>query len=75
MGFHFGYCARIFVELMNRLGHETFYTQGGDWGALTTQAMATSFPQNVRGMHLNMAAANNPSATFKLLLAQLVRSG
>ena len=25
---------RIFVILMKRLGHEHFYLQGGDWGAL-----------------------------------------
>ena len=75
MGFHFGHCARIFVDLMKRLGHETFYTQGGDWGALITQALATAFPKNVRGTHLNMAAAQTASANLKLLLAQLVISG
>jgi hypothetical protein len=36
--------------------------------------MATSFPQNIRGMHLNMAAAQTASANLKLLLAQLVNT-
>jgi pimeloyl-ACP methyl ester carboxylesterase len=57
---------------MHRLGHKTFYTQGGDWGAAITQSLATSFPESVRGLHLNMAVSQMPSATIKLFLAQLV---
>ena len=29
---------------MNRLGFAKFYTQGGDWGAFVTAAMAIHFP-------------------------------
>ena len=57
---------------MNRLGHETFYTQGGDWGAAITTALANSYPESVRGLHLNMAVSQMPAATIKLFLAQVV---
>ena len=57
---------------MDRLGHQTFYTQGGDWGALITSVLATIYPNNVRGAHLNMATSETASANIKLLLSQLV---
>lgn len=36
--------AVIMKNLMLRLGHEKFYTQGGDWGSFIVTAMATMFP-------------------------------
>ena len=37
---------RIFKTLMTeRLGFDTFYTQGGDWGSGITTAIATLYPQ------------------------------
>ena len=38
-------CAGVFVKLMKRLGHDKFYAQGGDWGALITTAMAKMYPR------------------------------
>ena len=38
-------CAGVFVKLMKRLGHDKFYAQGGDWGALITTAMAKVYPR------------------------------
>lgn len=35
---------QVFVELMQRLGHEKFYVQGGDWGAIITETIAKIFP-------------------------------
>ena len=35
---------RIFVKLMERLGHKTFYLQGGDWGALISTCIAQAYP-------------------------------
>ena len=32
-GFDAIYTAKMFVKLMDRLGHDTFYYQGGDWGS------------------------------------------
>ncbi len=39
-GFNSTMCAGLFVKLMKRLGHDRFYTQGGDWGAAITSAIA-----------------------------------
>lgn len=32
--------ARIFTELMNKLGYDKYYVQGGDWGSVVAQAIA-----------------------------------
>lgn len=34
---------QIFVKLMERLGHRKFYVQGGDWGAVITDAISRVF--------------------------------
>uniref|UniRef100_A0A1I7XI48 Microsomal epoxide hydrolase n=1 Tax=Heterorhabditis bacteriophora TaxID=37862 RepID=A0A1I7XI48_HETBA len=47
-------CARIFRKLMDRLGYEKFYLQGGDWGSLVSTNIARLFPDRVLGIHLNM---------------------
>jgi len=36
---------QMFVKLMERLGHEKFYVQGGDWGAVITEAISKLFPE------------------------------
>ena len=74
MGFDAIYSAKIFTELMQRLGHDTFYCQGGDWGSLITDSLTTLYPEKVRGLHLNMIAVNTPSANLKLIVANLVPS-
>ncbi|XP_059838592.1 epoxide hydrolase 1 [Hypanus sabinus] len=45
--------ARIFHKLMQRLGYERFYIQGGDWGAAIATNMAQMIPEKVLGIHLN----------------------
>ena len=35
----------IFDRLMQRLGYEQYYVEGGDWGSLIGTAMATIYPQ------------------------------
>lgn len=37
--------AVVFKNLMERLGFEQFYTQGGDWGAGITASMAAMYPE------------------------------
>ncbi|XP_068624270.1 juvenile hormone epoxide hydrolase-like [Battus philenor] len=46
--------AVVFRNLMNRLGFKKYYVQGGDWGAIITNIMATFFPQEILGYHTNM---------------------
>ncbi|XP_030626185.1 epoxide hydrolase 1 [Chanos chanos] len=54
-GFNSMDAARVFLKLMERLGFQEFYLQGGDWGSLITTNMAQMKPECVRGLHLNMA--------------------
>ena len=72
MGYNAMQTARTLVKLMGRLGHEKFYCQGGDWGAVVTNILATLYPQHVRGLHLNMMPATTSGATLKGLLAKTV---
>jgi juvenile hormone epoxide hydrolase len=55
------------VKLMKRLGHDKFYLQGGDWGALIGNYMVRVFPENILGYHSNMCASNHPRASLRLL--------
>jgi len=64
-GFDVTQTARIFVQLMKRLNHNRFIVHGGDWGSMISRAMAVIYPQNVRGLHLTMAA--NPMDGFSMV--------
>jgi microsomal epoxide hydrolase len=45
----------FFKHLMtDLLGYKKFATQGGDWGAFISTALAMNYPESVLGMHLNM---------------------
>ncbi|XP_026536849.1 epoxide hydrolase 1-like [Notechis scutatus] len=46
--------ARIFHKLMQRLGFQEYYLQGGDWGSRITKNMAQMLPKSVKGLHVNM---------------------
>ncbi|XP_052740876.1 juvenile hormone epoxide hydrolase-like [Bicyclus anynana] len=43
----------VLKNLMNRLGYKKFYIQGGDWGAIVGNAMATMYQKEVLGLHSN----------------------
>jgi pimeloyl-ACP methyl ester carboxylesterase len=45
--------ARAWVMLMKRLGYRQFVAQGGDWGAMVTDVMATHAPPELLGIHVN----------------------
>lgn len=49
--------AAAWVTLMQRLGYNKFFAQGGDWGAVVVDFMAIQAPGNVLGIHTNMAGA------------------
>ena len=42
------------------LGYDSFFAQGGDWGAQITAALGFKFPERVRGIHLTMAGGSTP---------------
>jgi pimeloyl-ACP methyl ester carboxylesterase len=46
--------AKAWVELMKRLGYTQFAAQGGDWGAVIVDLMATQKPAGLVGIHTNM---------------------
>jgi pimeloyl-ACP methyl ester carboxylesterase len=46
--------ARAWVALMKRLGYTKFEAQGGDWGAIITDVMATQQHPELLGIHSNM---------------------
>jgi pimeloyl-ACP methyl ester carboxylesterase len=46
--------ARAWATLMNRLGYTKYVAQGGDWGAVVVQQMATQGHPGLIGIHTNM---------------------
>ncbi|KAG0710919.1 Juvenile hormone epoxide hydrolase 1 [Chionoecetes opilio] len=67
--------AQIFLKLMKRLGYERFFAQGGDWGSLIVSDMATLYPDNVLGVHVNMLMAHGAGRTLKALLGAWLPAG
>jgi len=52
--------ARAWVVLMKRLGYTKFVAQGGDWGALINDVMATQGHPELIGLHTNLPSAIPP---------------
>jgi pimeloyl-ACP methyl ester carboxylesterase len=42
--------------LMKRLGYKHYVAQGGDWGAVVTEAMGRQAPSRLLGIHVNLPA-------------------
>jgi pimeloyl-ACP methyl ester carboxylesterase len=53
-GWNCPHIARAWVVLMKRLGYAKFVAQGGDWGAVITEVMATQGHPELIGIHTNM---------------------
>ena len=56
LGWDSGRIARAWAELMDRLGYTRYVAQGGDVGALVTDAMGRQAPEGLVGIHLNLLA-------------------
>ncbi len=54
LGWDAGRTARAWAELMNRLGYTRYVAQGGDVGAIVTDAMGRQAPEGLLGMHVNV---------------------
>jgi pimeloyl-ACP methyl ester carboxylesterase len=55
--------ARAWVVLMKRLGYTRFVAQGGDWGAIVTDAMALQAPPELLGIHTHTPATVPPDVS------------
>jgi pimeloyl-ACP methyl ester carboxylesterase len=54
VGWDPGRAARAWAELMRRLGYTRYVAQGGDVGALITDAMGRQAPAGLVGIHMNL---------------------
>jgi pimeloyl-ACP methyl ester carboxylesterase len=52
--------AKIWAELMKRLGYKRYVAQGGDWGSPVSSAMARQAPEGLLGIHINLPAIVPP---------------
>src|SRR3954451_8097768 len=48
--------ARVWTELMKRLGYTSYVAQGGDWGSPISSAMARQEAAGLLGIHINLPA-------------------
>ena len=58
--------AHAWDELMTRLGYPSYVAQGGDWGAVITEAMGRQAPPGLRGIHVNLPGAVPPDVEAAL---------
>jgi pimeloyl-ACP methyl ester carboxylesterase len=58
--------AAAWDELMKRLGYDEYVAQGGDWGAVITEAMGRQAPSGLRGIHVNLPASIPPDVEAAL---------
>ena len=56
-GFGVERIAELWDELMIRLGYESYFAQGGDWGAAVTTQIGVQNRGHCRGLHLNLPIA------------------
>ncbi|WP_369795106.1 epoxide hydrolase family protein [Halioglobus sp. HI00S01] len=62
---------RLWGKLMDRLGYDQYFAQGGDWGSIVTQAMGQSETEHCAGIHVNMPiAAPDPETMDDLTEAE-----
>lgn len=64
-----GRIARAWAELMSRLGHQRYVSQGGGWGSVICDVMARQAPAGLLGIHVSMPA------TVPREIAQALQAG
>lgn len=60
VGWNGGRVAAAWAELMKRLGYDRYVAQGGDQGAVVTDAIGRIAPAGLLGIHLNLPTAFPP---------------
>jgi len=58
--------ARVWAQLMKRLGYTRYVAQGGDWGSPISSAMARQAPAGLLGTHINLSATIPPEVSAAL---------
>jgi pimeloyl-ACP methyl ester carboxylesterase len=62
--------ARAWDTLMKRLGYKRYVSQGGDWGARISEAMAHQAPEGLLGVHMNLLLTLPPEIGRALALGE-----
>jgi epoxide hydrolase len=62
--------AKAWHKLMTMLGYERWFAQGGDWGAVVTDAIGQQNLGGCAGLHVNMVIATPDPATMENLTAR-----
>ncbi|KAL4709526.1 hypothetical protein ACJJTC_007257, partial [Scirpophaga incertulas] len=63
--------AVIMRNLMHRLGFKQYYVQGGDFGFVVGSHLATLFPDEVLGLHTNLALVLRKSTIITWILGSI----
>ena len=59
--------ARMWNMLMTeKLGFDTYFAQGGDWGGIVTSRMAYDYPDRLEAIHLNLFAFDQGGSSVGL---------
>jgi len=66
--------AELWIQLMQRLGYDRFLAHGGDWGALVTQAIATSANTPCLAIHITLPVVAPDPETLDDPLPEEVRA-
>jgi pimeloyl-ACP methyl ester carboxylesterase len=67
--------ARAWDTLMKRLGYTHYVSQGGDWGAKVSEAMAHQAPQGLLGVHMNLLLTLPPEVNRAVALGEPAPEG
>jgi len=59
-GWDVGRTAGAFAEVMDRLGYDRYFCQGGDWGSMVVSELSARHPDRVAALHLNLLVAGPP---------------
>ncbi|MGO4581732.1 epoxide hydrolase family protein [Cupriavidus sp. 2TAF22] len=71
-GWNPGRIARIWDVLLKRLGYAHYVSQGGDWGAIISDALGRLAPEGLLGVHVNRIER---ATTLPPAIAMALKSG
>jgi pimeloyl-ACP methyl ester carboxylesterase len=67
--------AKAWDTLMRRLGYTHYVSQGGDWGAKVSEALAHLAPQGLLGVHMNLLLTLPPEVNRAVALGEPAPEG